>query len=110
MKPGTFLSLLLVFALVVPVLAASKQVSDDVLTDSVRRKLANDQIVKGGAIASACPDPINGATRVRPAINRAHRRTLIAHLRVDLEAHHAARKRAADSMTGPSPRSGRQLV
>jgi len=50
MKPGTFLSLLLVFALVVPVLAASKQVSDDVLTDSVRRKLANDQIVKGGAI------------------------------------------------------------
>jgi hyperosmotically inducible protein len=50
MKPGIFLSLLLVFALVVPVLAASKQVSDDVLTDSVRRKLANDQIVKGGGL------------------------------------------------------------
>jgi hyperosmotically inducible protein len=50
MKPGTFLSLLLVFALAVPVLAASKQVSDDVLTDSVRRKLANDQIVKGGGL------------------------------------------------------------
>ena len=50
MKPGTFLSFFLVFALAVPVLAASKQVSDDVLTDSVRRKLANDQIVKGGGL------------------------------------------------------------
>jgi osmotically-inducible protein OsmY len=44
----TTLSFLLVFALVFPVLAASKQVDDNVLYDTVRRKLANDQLVKGG--------------------------------------------------------------
>jgi hyperosmotically inducible protein len=44
----TSLSFLLIFALVFPVLAASKQVDDNVLYDTVRRKLANDQLVKGG--------------------------------------------------------------
>src|ERR1051325_9998948 len=44
----TFASFLLIFALVFPVLAASKQVDDNVLYDTVRRKLANDQLVKGG--------------------------------------------------------------
>jgi osmotically-inducible protein OsmY len=44
----TTLSFLLVFVLVFPVLAASKQVDDNVLYDTVRRKLANDQLVKGG--------------------------------------------------------------
>ena len=44
----TALSFLLLFALVFPVLAASKQVDDNVLYDNVRRKLANDQLVKGG--------------------------------------------------------------
>ena len=44
----TTLSFLLVFALVFPVLAASKQVDDNVLYDTVKRKLANDQLVKGG--------------------------------------------------------------
>jgi osmotically-inducible protein OsmY len=44
----TTLSFLLVFSLVFPVLAASKQVDDNVLYDTVRRKLANDQLVKGG--------------------------------------------------------------
>jgi hyperosmotically inducible periplasmic protein len=44
----TALSFLLIFALVFTVLAASKQVDDNVLYDTVRRKLANDQLVKGG--------------------------------------------------------------
>jgi hyperosmotically inducible protein len=44
----TTLSFLLVFSLVFPVLAASKQVDDNVLYDTVKRKLANDQLVKGG--------------------------------------------------------------
>ena len=44
----TTLSFLLIFALVFPVLAASKQVDDNVLYDTVKRKLANDQLVKGG--------------------------------------------------------------
>jgi hyperosmotically inducible protein len=48
MIPRTALSFLLIFALVLPVLAASKQVDDNVLYDAVRRKLANDQLVKGG--------------------------------------------------------------
>ena len=44
----TTLSFLLILALVSPVLAASKQVDDNVLYDTVKRKLANDQLVKGG--------------------------------------------------------------
>jgi osmotically-inducible protein OsmY len=46
----TALSFLLIFALVVPVVAATKQVDDNVLYDAVKRKLANDQVVKGGAL------------------------------------------------------------
>ena len=46
----TFLSFLLLFTLIVPVVAASKQVDDNVLYDNVRRKLANDQVVKGGGL------------------------------------------------------------
>jgi osmotically-inducible protein OsmY len=50
MKLKTFLSLLMIFVLAGGVLAAQKQVSDDQLYDVVRRKLANDAIVKGGAL------------------------------------------------------------
>ena len=46
----TTASLLLILALVIPLAAASKQVDDNVLYDSVKRKLANDQLVKGGAL------------------------------------------------------------
>jgi hyperosmotically inducible protein len=46
----TIASFLLIFALVFPLAAASKQVDDNVLYDTVRRKLANDQLVKGGAL------------------------------------------------------------
>jgi osmotically-inducible protein OsmY len=53
MKPTirALLSLLVVFALVIPSLAAQKMaVSDDAISDMVRRKLANDPDVKGGRL------------------------------------------------------------
>lgn len=50
MIPRTVLSFLLIFTLVFPILAASKQVDDNALYDTVKRKLANDQVVKGGAL------------------------------------------------------------
>ena len=50
MIPRTIASFLLIFALVFPLVAASKQVDDNVLYDTVKRKLANDQVVKGGAL------------------------------------------------------------
>lgn len=46
----TAVSILLVFALIAPAAAATKQVNDNVLYDTVKRKLANDQLVKGGAL------------------------------------------------------------
>ena len=45
-----FLALALCFTLLSPVFAASKPVTDDFITDSVRQKLAADSVVKGGAI------------------------------------------------------------
>jgi len=50
MTPRIFGSLLLIFALAFSLSAASKQVDDNVLYDTVKRKLANDQLVKGGAL------------------------------------------------------------
>ena len=50
MIPRTLVSFLLIFALVLPAVAASKQVDDNVLYDTVKRKLANDQVVKGGGL------------------------------------------------------------
>jgi osmotically-inducible protein OsmY len=46
----TALSFLLVFTLILTAVAATKQVDDNVLYDTVKRKLANDQLVKGGAL------------------------------------------------------------
>jgi osmotically-inducible protein OsmY len=50
MIPRTIVSLLLVFTLTLPAVAATKQVDDNVLYDNVKRKLANDQVVKGGGL------------------------------------------------------------
>jgi osmotically-inducible protein OsmY len=44
------LPLVLVFTLLATAFAASKPVSDDFISDTIRQKLAADQIVKGGAI------------------------------------------------------------
>ena len=43
----------LVFSLLSIALAAPKEVSDDVIYDTVRRRLASDPVVKGGAIQVA---------------------------------------------------------
>jgi hyperosmotically inducible protein len=50
------LPLVLFFTLIASVLAASKPVTDDFLIDTIRQKLAADQIVKGGAIEVICKD------------------------------------------------------
>ena len=50
MKIKTIVSLLVMLALARGVWAAEKHVSDDQLYDLVRRKLADDAVVKGGAI------------------------------------------------------------
>lgn len=44
------LPLALLLTLISTALAASKPVSDDFLSDTIRSKLAADQVVKGGAI------------------------------------------------------------
>jgi hyperosmotically inducible protein len=44
------LPLVLLFTLIATALPATKPVSDDFLSDTIRQKLAADQIVKGGAI------------------------------------------------------------
>jgi osmotically-inducible protein OsmY len=44
-----FLSLIMLFTLLAPAFGA-KPVTDDYISDSVRQKLAADQVVKGGAI------------------------------------------------------------
>jgi osmotically-inducible protein OsmY len=52
MKRRPFLPLLLVLALLAPTLVhgAEKPLSDDALHDMVKRRLANDAVVKGGAL------------------------------------------------------------
>ena len=45
------LPLVLLFTLIGQTFAATKPVSDDFLVDTIRQKLAADQVVKGGAIA-----------------------------------------------------------
>lgn len=50
MKIKIFLSVILSLALFGTALAAEKLTSDDAIYDYVRRKLASDQIVKGGGL------------------------------------------------------------
>jgi osmotically-inducible protein OsmY len=57
-----FLSLVLVFTLFSTTFAAPKPVSDDFISDTIRQKLAADQVVKGGAIEVVVKD---GAVTLR---------------------------------------------
>src|SRR5580658_2610192 len=50
------LPLVLFLTLISTAVAASKPVTDDFLIDTIRQKLAADQIVKGGAIEVICKD------------------------------------------------------
>jgi len=58
MKTKTLVSLLVILALAAGVWAAEKHVSDDQLYDLVRRKLADDPVVKGGAMEVEVKDGI----------------------------------------------------
>lgn len=50
------LPLVLFLTLITTAVAASKPVTDDFLVDTIRQKLAADQVVKGGAIEVICKD------------------------------------------------------
>jgi hyperosmotically inducible protein len=50
------LPLVLLLTLITSALAAGKPVSDDFISDTIRQKLAADQIVKGGAIEVVVKD------------------------------------------------------
>jgi hyperosmotically inducible protein len=56
------LPLVLFLTLITTAVAASKPVTDDFLVDTIRQKLAADQVVKGGAIEVICKD---GAVTLR---------------------------------------------
>jgi len=58
MKFKALVSLIIVFALAAGVWAAEKHHSDDELYDLVRRKLADDVIVKGGALEVEVKDGV----------------------------------------------------
>jgi len=58
MKIKTLVSLIVILALVAGAWAAEKHVSDDQLYDLVRRKLADDQVVKGGAMEVEVKDGV----------------------------------------------------
>jgi osmotically-inducible protein OsmY len=58
MKIKTLVSFFVIIALAAGVLAAQKHVSDDQIYDNVRRKLADDQVVKGGAMEVEVKDGV----------------------------------------------------
>jgi osmotically-inducible protein OsmY len=58
MKIKSLISLLIILALAAGAWAAEKHVSDDQLYDTVRRKLADDQVVKGGAMEVEVKDGV----------------------------------------------------
>ena len=58
MKIKTLVSFFVIFALAAGFLAAQKHVSDDQIYDNVRRKLADDQVVKGGAMEVEVKDGV----------------------------------------------------
>jgi len=58
MKIKTLISLLVIFLLAAGVWAAEKHYSDDQLYDLVRRKLADDLVVKGGAMEVEVKDAV----------------------------------------------------
>ena len=68
----TTLSLLLVFTLILPAVAATKQVGDNVLYDNVKRKLANDQVVKGGGLDVEVK---NGAVTLKGSVEYDNQKT-----------------------------------
>jgi osmotically-inducible protein OsmY len=58
MKTKTLISLLVILALAAGAWAAEKHFSDDQIYDFVRRKLADDAVVKGGALEVEVKDGV----------------------------------------------------
>ncbi len=58
MKTKTVIAFLLIFTLAAGICAAEKHFSDDQLYDMVRRKLADDPVVKGGALEVEVKDGV----------------------------------------------------
>jgi osmotically-inducible protein OsmY len=58
MKIKTLVSFLIIFVFAAGFLTAQKHVSDDQIYDNVRRKLADDQVVKGGAMEVEVKDGV----------------------------------------------------
>ena len=93
-------------ALAIPAWSASKPISDDFLIDSIRSRLAADQIVKGGAIdveakdaghkvAGLADDPgIFMASRVAQNIFRLS-------VRIPTTALHRCRRRSSEHIQAP---------
>jgi osmotically-inducible protein OsmY len=58
MKIKTLVSVLVILVLAAGILAADKHYSDDQIYDMVRRKLADDPVVKGGAMEVEVKDGV----------------------------------------------------
>jgi osmotically-inducible protein OsmY len=58
MKIKILTSFFVIFALAAGAWAAEKHISDDQIYDNVRRKLADDQVVKGGAMEVEVKDGV----------------------------------------------------
>ena len=58
MKIKILISFFVIFALAASAWAADKHVSDDQIYDTVRRKLADDMVVKGGAMEVEVKDGV----------------------------------------------------
>jgi hyperosmotically inducible periplasmic protein len=69
------LPLVLFFTLVATAFPAGKPVTDDFISDSIRQKLAADQIVKGGAIEVVVKD---GAVILKGAVEEDKQKTKAA--------------------------------
>jgi hyperosmotically inducible periplasmic protein len=65
-------SLLLLFTLVSVCLAKEKIITDDSINDAVRIKLANDQVVKGGALRV---DVKQGVVTISGAVDKMEQKT-----------------------------------
>jgi hyperosmotically inducible protein len=65
------LPLVLFLTLITTAVAASKPVTDDFLIDTIRQKLAADQVVKGGAIEVVCKD---GAVTLKGTVEEPQQR------------------------------------
>jgi osmotically-inducible protein OsmY len=68
----SLLSFLLIFTLALPAAAAKKDLSDNAIHDAVMRKLAEDQVVKGGGLEVEVKD---GAVTLKGSVEYENQKT-----------------------------------